>query len=122
MLGYHAGVHNKWNTFLRYYAKAHTLKDALIQEESGQDLVEYARSFTYRIGGQACQHSRPGSVPHSRRLAENWRHIRVNLCRYRTSSGLHPSATLFGRFANWQGSHGGSSSRKFYVNCQQTKV
>jgi pilus assembly protein Flp/PilA len=30
------------NTFLTYYVKARILKDALIQDETGQDLVEYA--------------------------------------------------------------------------------
>ena len=30
------------NTFLKYYVKMQVLKDAMIRDESGQDLVEYA--------------------------------------------------------------------------------
>ena len=30
------------NTILKYYVKAQALKDALLRDESGQDLVEYA--------------------------------------------------------------------------------
>jgi Flp pilus assembly pilin Flp len=30
------------NTLLKYYVKMQVLKDALVRDESGQDLVEYA--------------------------------------------------------------------------------
>ena len=30
------------NTFLKFYVKMQVLKDAMVRDESGQDLVEYA--------------------------------------------------------------------------------
>jgi len=77
------------NTFLKLYVRVQVLKDALIRDESGQDLVEYALVVSLIALGRLppCLRSRRALALHFRKSGASCRHTPVSMSRWRRYDG-----------------------------------